>query len=184
MKNFHITKAYRRTRQSRATDAGVRKRIRFVPLLLLIAISSTQAEQCHPGMDGLCKIVVEDTLPSGKTLQLEITEAPVKVENSMSEEPTGYWGANGKYPATYINKLSLVIENSKMSIPLKLYTDLGNLYFAEVKENEHAIVLIVKGGEALASYYATFVFVDYRIRKRTVRSDQSPDQLWEKNLFP
>jgi len=158
--------------------------MRFVPLLLLIAISSSQAEQCQPGTDGLCRIVVEDILPSGKTFKLEITEAPLKVENSINEERTGYWGANGKYPATYINKLSLVVEKSKLSIPLKVYTDLGNLYFAEIKENEHAIVLIVKGGEALASYYATFVFVDYKIRKRTVRSDESPDQLWEKNIFP
>jgi len=163
---------------------SVRKRIRFAPLLLLIAISNTLAEQCQPDTTRLCSIVAEDILPSGKTFKLEITEAPLKVENSVNEGHTGYWGANGKYPATYINKLSLVVEKSELSIPLKVYTDLGSLYFAEVKENEHAIVLIVKGGKASASYYATFVFVDDKIRKRTVRSDKNPDLLWEKNIFP
>ncbi len=98
----------------------------------------------------------------------------LKGHNSSSEEHTGYWGAKGKFPANNINNISLVVEKSKLSIPSKIYSDLGNLMLAEVKENKHAIVLIVKGGEASASYYATFVFADYKIRKRTVRSNESP----------
>ena len=157
--------------------------MKYLVLLLLIVAPGIQAEQCQTDTDQACKILVEGIFPSGKTFQLEISEAPLKLDNSIGENRTGYWGANGKYPASYIDKISLMVEESKLSIPSKIYADLGNLTFAEVKENEHAIILIVKGGEASAAYYATFVFADYKIRKRTVRSNKNPDLSWEKTSF-
>ncbi len=102
---------------------------------------------------------------------------------SADAEYTGYWGAGGAYPSTYIKTLSLVVGKLNFSLPSKAYSDLGNLYLADVKENQFGIVLIVKGGDADASYYATFVFNEGRLRKRTVRSSAQPDLVWEKMSF-
>jgi len=157
--------------------------IKLLPLLLLLVVPGLQAEQCQTNSEGLCNIFIEDSLPSGKRFKLEVAEAPLKVESRVDQRRTGYWGANGGYPDSYIEKISLVVEQSKLSIPSKVFTDLGNLTFVEIKENEHAIAIIVKGGEASAAYYATFLFVDEKIIKRTVRSVENPDQLWERTAF-
>ena len=154
-----------------------------IPCVLIFVGFEIQAGQCNPDTNQPCTIALENTLPSGKTYKLEIIEALLPVENSSSDDFTGYWGASGAYPATYINQLSLDVDQAKIKLPAKAYSDLGNISAAEVKENQFGIVLIVRGGDAAGSYYATFVFVDNRIRKRTVRADARPDQLWEKTSF-
>ncbi len=157
--------------------------MRFSIILFAFISLGAQAGPCAPGAQRPCSIELENTLPSGKSYRLEIIEASLPVENSDDDEATGYWGAGGAYPFTYIDTISLVVEKSKFSLPPKTYSDLGQINLAEVKENQYGIVLIVKGGEADDSYYATFVFIDGKVRKRTVRSSLLPDQLWEKTTF-
>jgi hypothetical protein len=159
------------------------KPMKILYLLLFFAFFEAQAKMCSPGSEHPCVVKIESTLPLGRPYKLEIMEALLIAETSNNDEATGYWGANGAYPTTHIKKLSLTVENSKLWIPVKAYADLGNITMAEVKENQHAIVLIVKGGLASDAYYATFVFIDGKMRKRTVRSEMAPDQLWEKTSF-
>ncbi|MFT5502782.1 MAG: hypothetical protein ACI8XC_000487 [Gammaproteobacteria bacterium] len=161
----------------------IKKLMKILYILLFFVFLEAHAEMCSPEGERPCSIEVENILPPGKPYKLEIIEAMLVVEKSSNGDATGYWGANGSYPTTYIEKLSLTVENSKFWIPTKAYSDLGNISMAEVKENQHAIVLIVRGGQASDSYYATFVFIDGKMRKRTVRSVALPDQLWEKTTF-
>jgi hypothetical protein len=157
--------------------------MKILYILLLFVFVEAHAETCKPDIKKLCSIEIENTLPLGRPFKLEITEAMLVVEKSNNVDPTGYWGANDNFPITYIKKLSLSVENSKFWIPVKAYSDLGNITMAEVKENQHAIVVIIRGGLASDAYYATFVFIDGKMRKRTVRSEQLPDQQWEKTTF-
>ena len=160
--------------------------MRLLPLLLplLLASAGLRAEQCLTDTEDPCKIVIEDTLPTGRSFRLDLTATRLDAENPGSGNRLGYWGENGGYPATYVNRLSLVVAEVEVSIPAKTYLDLGNVNFAEVRENPNAVVLIVKGGEDVSSYYATFVFIDGITRKRTVRSSAHPDKIWEKTTFP
>ena len=157
--------------------------MRFLIILSIFISLEVEAGQCAPEAPRPCSIELENTLPSGKSYRLEIIEASLQVESSGNDEATGYWGAGGAYPSTTIDTISLVVEKSKFSLPPKTYSDLGEIKLAEVKENQYGIVLIVKGGDADDSYYATFVFIDGKVRKRTVRSSLLPDQLWEKTTF-
>lgn len=157
--------------------------MKFLSVILIFVCLEAQAEMCSPEGKRPCLIEIESTLPLGGPYKLEIIEAMLAVEKSGNDEATGYWGANGAYPATHINELSLVVGESKFWIPAKAYSDLGNINTAEVKENQHGIVLIVRGGDGSGSYYATFVFIDSKMRKRTVRAEALPDQLWEKTTF-
>lgn len=161
----------------------IRKHMKYLSVILIFICFEAHAEQCGPGNERPCSIEIEDSLSFGRRYKLEIIEAMLQVDKLSNDEATGYWGANGAYPATYIKKLSLIVEESKFWIPAKAYSDLGNLNAAEVKENQHGIVLIVLGGNAAGAYYATFVFIDSKMRKRTVRAKAFPDQLWEKTTF-
>ena len=155
-------------------------------LLIVISIFislEVAAGQCSPDAERPCSIELENTLPSAKSYRFEIKEANLQVESSGNDKATGYWGAGGAYPSTAIETISLVVESSKLSLPPKTYSDLGTINMAEVKENESAIVLVVKGGDVDDSYYATFVFIDDKVRKRTVRSSLLPAQLWGKTAF-
>ena len=157
--------------------------MRVFPLFLLLMSFNLQAELCHSDFKEPCSLLIEKVLPSGKSYKLEISEAHLAIKHPGQIEGTGYWGANGRFPATHVNKLSLRIDGESVRVPLKVYSDLGNLTFAEVKENEAAIVLVVKGGDAASAYYATYVFYDKQLRKRTVRSSEQPGQVWEKTSF-
>jgi hypothetical protein len=159
------------------------KPMKILYLLLFFAFFEAQAEMCSSGSEHPCAVKIESSLPLGRPYKLEIMENALVAETSSNNEATGYWGANGAYPVTHIKKLSLTVNNKEFWIPVKAYADLGNITTAEVKENQHAIVLIVKGGLASDAYYATFVFIDGKMRKRTVRSETMPDQLWEKTTF-
>ena len=97
--------------------------------------------------------------------------------------PAGFWGAHGSYPDTHVAALTLVLDNTEIAIPAKIYSDLGNVRIAEIKENRNAVVLVLRGGADEAAYYATYVFVDGVLRKRTVRSSLMPDRVWEKTTF-
>jgi hypothetical protein len=162
---------------------GVRKHMKFLNVILNFACLEAHAEMCSHDGKRPCLIEIENTLPLGRPYKLEIIEAMLLVEKSSNDEATGYWGANGAYPATYIKKLSLIVGKSKLWTLTKAYSDLGNINLAEVKENQFGIVLIVRGGDASGSYYATFVFIDSKMRKRSVRAEALPDQLWEKTTF-
>ena len=157
--------------------------MRFLVIISIFISLEAMASPCSPGAQRLCSIELESTLASGKSYRLEIRETNLLIKNSDNSEATGYWGAGGVYPSTAIETISLVVENSKFSLPPKTYTDLGTINKAVVRENEHAIVLVVKGGDADDSYYATFGFIDAKVRKRTVRNSLLPDQHWEKSSF-
>jgi hypothetical protein len=157
--------------------------MKFLNVILNFACLEAHAEMCSHDGKRPCLIEIENTLPLGRPYKLEIIEAMLLVEKSSNDEATGYWGANGAYPATYIKKLSLIVGKSKLWTLTKAYSDLGNINLAEVKENQFGIVLIVRGGDASGSYYATFVFIDSKMRKRSVRAEALPDQLWEKTTF-
>ena len=157
--------------------------MRIFPLILLLVSINLKAEVCQSDSEAPCTLMIEKELPSGKVYRLDISETRLEVNQSGQNDESGYWGANGKFPATQVSQLSLSIDEELIIIPSKVYTDLGNLTFAEVKENEAAIVLVLKGGKAEAAYYSTYVFYDKQLRKRTVRSSEQPGQVWEKTSF-
>ena len=119
---------------------GARKPMKFLSVILIFVCVGAQAEMCSPDDKRPCLIEIENTLPLGRPYKLEIIEAMLTAEKSGNDETTGYWGANGAYPTTHVNKLSLVVGKSKFWIPTKAYSDLGNVNTAEVKENQHGIV--------------------------------------------
>ena len=154
----------------------------FILPLLLCSIG-THAAECQLTAETPCTISEARVLPSGMAYKLELREANLDAAAHGNRFPSGYWGADGHYPDTRVVALSLVLGNSEIGIPVKIFSDLGNLSSAEIKENQNAVVLVLRGGEAEAEFYATYVIIDGVVRKRTVRSNLRPGQVWEKTTF-
>ena len=157
--------------------------MKYLPLLLLLALTNVYGEQCTSDINKPCEIVVVSALPSGKSFALRLVTETLNTQDSSGVKQTGFWGADGQIPETHVAQLSLSVESRDIDIPAKVYSDLGSVHSAETKENEHALVLIIKGGVDSSSYYAKFVISEGRLRKRTVRSQQNPNQIWEKTSF-
>lgn len=157
--------------------------LRFLTIILAFLCLEALANDCANEPGKPCTIEVESTLPSGKTYHLSIIEDLLGNSEDKPMVNTGYWGEGGAFPDTFIRSISLVVEGDSYWIPPKAYADLGNLNKVEVKENPHAIVLVVSGGKAAGPYYATFVFIDQKVRKRTVRSSRAPDRVWERTVY-
>lgn len=153
-----------------------------LPLLLLCGFAAHAAE-CPADTDAPCNISEARVLSSGIAYRLELRETRLDAAVHGNRYPSGYWGADGKYPDTHIAALSLILDNAEIGIPAKLYSDLGNLEVARVRENQNAVVLELRGGKDHAAFYATYVFIDGVLRKRTVRSSLEPDKVWEKTTF-
>ena len=150
---------------------------------LLACCFGSHAAQCPPDTGKPCEISEARVLPSGIAYRLELREARLDPETYGKRYPSGFWGADGDYPATRVTSLSVVLDNTDIGIPAKIYTDLGNIQAAEIKENQNAVVLVLRGGKAEAGFYATYVFIEGVVRKRTVRSSSRPDHAWEKTTF-
>jgi hypothetical protein len=150
---------------------------------LLICSFGIHAAQCPPGDTAPCAFSEARVLPSGIAYRLELRETELNADIYGRRFPSGFWGADGNYPETQVVALTLVLDNTEIGIPAKIYTDLGNIKGAEIRENKNAVVLVLHGGEAQAEFYATYVFIDGVVRKRTVRSRLQPDRIWEKTSF-
>ena len=154
-------------------------------VFLLLATCSTggYAAQCVSGGGSPCEISIEDNLPSGKSFQLTLDVELLGMDGLEAESATGYWGHSGKLPKTHIKRLQLSLDGKKVYIPRKVISDMGNVFHASMKENEHAVVMLIKGGSGPDAFYATYVIIDDVLRKRTVRSNEAPEQYWEKTTF-
>ncbi|MEM7561958.1 MAG: hypothetical protein AAF353_02790 [Pseudomonadota bacterium] len=141
------------------------------------------AASCDFESAGLCRISIDDQLPSGKTFDISAEEERLSNSNQSGNNDSGYWGNGGATPDTRISKISLEVDGIAFHIPEKSYSDLGNITALEIKENQHAIVLVINGGQSDSAYYATFVFIDSALRKRTVRNKLHPGSLWEKTTY-
>lgn len=150
---------------------------------LLLCSAGIHAAQCPPDDSAPCELSEARVLPSGIAYQLELREQTLDADAYGRRYPSGFWGADGHYPQTQVAALSLALDNTEIGIPAKIYTDLGNIDSAEIRENANAVVLVLRGGEAEAGYYATYVFIEGVVRKRTVRSTLRPDRVWEKTSF-
>ena len=158
--------------------------MKFLPLCFVLLCVEALANECSPEpADRPCALVLENNLPSGKAYQLTVLEKWYDGNETSENDVSELWGANDAFPFSHIHSVSFIVDGSPLWLPSKAYTDLGNLTRAEVKENPHAMVLVVRGGAAADSYYATFVFINGKIQKRTVRSSQAPDQYWEKTIY-
>ena len=103
---------------------------------LLACCFGSHAAQCPPDTGKPCEISEARVLPSGIAYRLELREARLDPETYGKRYPSGFWGADGDYPATRVTSLSVVLDNTDIGIPAKIYTDLGNIHAAEIKRAE------------------------------------------------
>jgi hypothetical protein len=165
--------------------------MRFLIVFLALAFTSADANECpfqallekretiiHP-----CTLKISGKLGSGKEYSFEMEEAVLERASTASEFDGSYWGADGGYPCTYINKLSLIVNSQKIWIPRKSFTDIGNISSVEIAENGLNILIEMNGGDAAGSFHIIYTIQDNKLVERMVTASEAPDQVWEKSIF-
>ena len=150
---------------------------------MLLTGFSVHAAACAGSPEQACQISLESQLPSGTPYRLKVAESLINDPGLSQNQFSGYWGAGGAIPVSRAVSIAFSVDGLRFHMPDKSFSDLGNLTAVEVKENQHAIVLVVNGGQSEQAYYATFVFIDGVLRKRTVRNKTAPGTVWEKTTY-
>ena len=122
-------------------------------------------------------------LPSGIVYELTVKESKYTALPQLQKDDCGMWGADCADPHFSINILSLMIDNKKVLLPFKFFSDLGDVNKIDISDSNSNFKLVILGGDGAGSYSAEFLFNNNRLIERIVRSGEFPDEIWEKTTI-
>jgi hypothetical protein len=95
------------------------------------------------------------------------------------------WGAENTCPQSVIGALEIKVRGKAVYVPLSAFADLGNprTVRIEPREGKDRFAVILKGGDAATSYSAILVFQGNLLSERIVRSNEFPNDSWERTIY-
>jgi hypothetical protein len=99
------------------------------------------------------------------------------------------WGSEQECPKRSVRRLE-VKAHERAFIPLSAFADLANVTSLKTEQFGSGFRVRIKGGDAATAYEAVLEFDGPRtandqptLRKRTVRSGEFPDEVWEVTTY-
>ena len=111
------------------------------------------------------------------------------LEGGCSSAASWIWGSEQECPKWSIRRLE-VKAKEKVFIPISAFADLANVTSLKTEPFGSGFRVRIMGGDAATAYEAVLEFDGPRkaddqpvLRKRTVRSGEFPDQVWEETTY-
>jgi hypothetical protein len=88
-----------------------------------------------------------------------------------------------KYPCSIVDQLDITVNGAPLFIPRSAFADLADLNKAKVKAVRKRWVLMLYGGDASESYIVKIDFDSKQVKRRTLSSGMSPDQVLQETIY-
>jgi hypothetical protein len=88
-----------------------------------------------------------------------------------------------KYPCSIVDRVDINVNGNPLFIPRSAFSDLADLYKAELQTNEKGSVLTLYGGDAAESYIVKIEFDMTHVTRRSLTSAESPSQPLQETIY-
>lgn len=93
------------------------------------------------------------------------------------------WGAESSSPKSVITAIRVKVADNEVFVPLSAYSDLANPREAFLEKIKDGVRLVIRGGDAAASYEAFLVVRDGFLKSRKVAHREFPKASWEETNY-
>lgn len=127
-------------------------------------------------------ITLNDHLTNGAQIKVKIRRSKISTQYLYSH--AFMWGGDEvSMPKTVITDMDVLSGTGRIYVPLSAYSDLGDPRQISLKRNQKGFQIIIKGGDAAASYKAILIFSNENIINRKVTHGEFPDEVWEETIY-
>lgn len=120
----------------------------------------------------------------GDGSRIEVTAKLLKTDAGFPFRAGWLWGSEDTAPASVISELAVMVDGTHLFVPLSAFVDLGDPRTIKVDRGDQQFTVVIKGGDAAASYTATLTFSDSKVlMRRRVEHGEFPEQAWEETRY-
>lgn len=115
------------------------------------------------------------------------TLAKAQVETTVCTQNCGghgWWGVgDDEVRELSIESITINDGDSQVYVPRSAFGDLANPARITLGIEDGVLMLAIRGGDASSSYRAVLSIEDGELTRRTVRSGEFPDDVWEETTY-